>query len=229
MKRNRSGGCCTWRTFLWYWTEIAWEKIWAMIWDFQRCWILTSADSDEPELPPLRLRNSKWCSVTSLPFIEYASDKQRLWSDCAYAQAGLSLCWSLIQHCWKSHVTAHIKRDTHWYDLTTWQCSQVYGSMYRHRHFTTYRTKNRGNLVVHSLSYLKHIIDIGYPSIWGVASTCMTPVGHTQDDMAYLCSLNPPPFLMKCNNKFMEKYKGSHIFGSAYVKYFQHVNMLHQS
>ena len=24
-----------------------------------------------------------------------------------YAQAGLSICWSHIQHCWKSHVTAH--------------------------------------------------------------------------------------------------------------------------
>ena len=36
------------------------------------------------------------------------SDKQRLWSDCAYAQAGLSLCWSHIPHCWKSHVVAQI-------------------------------------------------------------------------------------------------------------------------
>ena len=27
----------------------------------------------------------------------------------AYAQAGLSLCWSHIPHCWKSHVTAHIE------------------------------------------------------------------------------------------------------------------------
>ena len=26
----------------------------------------------------------------------------------AYAQAGLSLCWSHIPHCWKSHVTAQI-------------------------------------------------------------------------------------------------------------------------
>ena len=25
-----------------------------------------------------------------------------------YAQAGLSLCWSHIPHCWKSHVTAHM-------------------------------------------------------------------------------------------------------------------------
>ena len=25
-----------------------------------------------------------------------------LWSDCAYTQAGLSLCWSHIPHCWSS-------------------------------------------------------------------------------------------------------------------------------
>ena len=59
--------------------------------------------------PPFKLRNSKWCSVSSLTSIEYSSDKQRLWSDCGYAQADLRLCWSHIPHCWKSHVTAHIE------------------------------------------------------------------------------------------------------------------------
>ena len=58
--------------------------------------------------PPFNLRNSKWCSVSSLTLIEYSSDLQRLWSDCAYAQADLRLCWSHIQHCWKSHVAAQI-------------------------------------------------------------------------------------------------------------------------
>ena len=46
--------------------------------------------------PPFKLTNSKWCSVSSLTLIEYSSSEQRLWSDCAYAQAGLSLCWSHI-------------------------------------------------------------------------------------------------------------------------------------
>ena len=69
--------------------------------------ILTSADSDEPVQPPFRLRYLKWCSVSSLTLIGYSSDKQRLWSDCAYAQAGLRLCWSHIPHCWKSHALAH--------------------------------------------------------------------------------------------------------------------------
>ena len=55
--------------------------------DFQQCDILTSVDSDEPVKPPFKLRNSKWSSVSSLTLIEYSSDKQRLRSDCAYAQA----------------------------------------------------------------------------------------------------------------------------------------------
>ena len=83
-------------------------KIWASAWDFQQCDILTSVDSDEPVQPPFRHRNSKWCSVSSLTVIEYSSDKRRLWSDCAYAQANLRLCWSHISHCWKSHALAII-------------------------------------------------------------------------------------------------------------------------
>ena len=81
--------------------------MWAMTCDFQHCGILTSVDSDEPVQPPFRRRNSKWCSVSSLTVIKYSSDKQRLWLDCAYAQADLRLCWSHIAHCWKSHALAH--------------------------------------------------------------------------------------------------------------------------
>ena len=84
------------------------NNTWANARDFTQCTILTCVDSDEPVQPPLKLRNSKWWSVSSLTLIEYSSDKQRLWSDCAYAQAGLSLCWSHIPKCWKSHATAHI-------------------------------------------------------------------------------------------------------------------------
>ena len=29
-------------------------------------------------------------------------------TDCAYAQADLSLCWSHIPHCWKAHVAAQM-------------------------------------------------------------------------------------------------------------------------
>ena len=35
---------------------------------------LTSVDSDEPLQPSFKLRNSKWCSVSSLTIIEYSSD-----------------------------------------------------------------------------------------------------------------------------------------------------------
>ena len=45
---------------------------------------------------PFKLRNPKWSLVSSLTVIKYSSDEQRLWSDCMYAQAGLSLCWSHI-------------------------------------------------------------------------------------------------------------------------------------
>ena len=82
-------------------------SIWATACDFQQYGILTWIDSDEPVHPLFKLRISKWCSVSSLIIIEYSSDKQRLWSDCAYAQAGLSLCWSHIPHCWQSHVATH--------------------------------------------------------------------------------------------------------------------------
>ena len=85
------------------------KMIWASACDFQQFHILTSVDSDEPVQPPFKLRNSKWRSVSSLTIIEYSSDKHRLWSGCAYAQAGLRLCWSHIPNCWKSHALAHIK------------------------------------------------------------------------------------------------------------------------
>ena len=80
--------------------------IWSVAWDFQQFDISTSVDSDEPVQPPFKLRTSKRCSVSSLTLIEYSSDEQMLWSDCAYAQADLSLCWSHIPHCWKSHALA---------------------------------------------------------------------------------------------------------------------------
>ena len=68
--------------------------------------------------PPFRHWNFKLCSVSSLTVIEYSSHKQRLWSDWAYAQAGLSLCWSNIPHCWKSYVAAQICPSMRkWYSL----------------------------------------------------------------------------------------------------------------
>ena len=82
--------------------------IWAVTCDLQQCKILTNVDSYEPVHPPYNLRSSKCCSVGSLILIKYASDLQRLWSDCVYAQADLRLCWSHIPHCWKSHVTAQL-------------------------------------------------------------------------------------------------------------------------
>ena len=84
-------------------------KIMASAWDFQKYGILTCVDSDEPLQPTFKIRHSKWCSVSSLSIIEYSSDKQRHWSDCAYAQVDLRLCWSHIPHCLKSHALAQIQ------------------------------------------------------------------------------------------------------------------------
>ena len=67
--------------------HFTWISIWAPTWDFQQCGILTWIDSDEPVQPPIKLRNSKCCSVSTLTVIEYSSNQQRLWSDCAYEQA----------------------------------------------------------------------------------------------------------------------------------------------
>ena len=46
----------------------------ASAWDFQQCGSLTCVDSDEPLQPPVKLSNSKWCSVSSLTIMEYSSD-----------------------------------------------------------------------------------------------------------------------------------------------------------
>ena len=44
---------------------------WAATCDFQQCGILTSVDSDESVQTSTKLRNSKWCPVSSLTLIEY--------------------------------------------------------------------------------------------------------------------------------------------------------------
>ena len=72
-----------------------------LMWHFDMCRLgLASA-------APFKLRNSKWCSVSSFTSIEYSSEKQRLRLDCAYAHAYMRLSWSHIPYCWKSHALAH--------------------------------------------------------------------------------------------------------------------------
>ena len=72
-------------------------------------------------------------------------------------------------------------------------------------------TKNKGTLVFHILFYLKRIKDIDSKTIYVQQHT------HNICDSAYLCSWNLLPFLLKCNTKFLEKYKGIFIFGSVYI------------
>ena len=93
------------------------------------------------------LRNSKWCSVSSLTLIKYSSDKQSLRSDCPYAQADLRLCWSHIPHYGKSHVTAHIvvqpvTTQMHLLSLISayWLSHTKHGSRWRFRALSTVYT-----------------------------------------------------------------------------------------
>ena len=48
--------------------------VWAVTCDFQHCSILTWIYSGEPVQPLFKLRNSKWCLVSSLRLIEYSSN-----------------------------------------------------------------------------------------------------------------------------------------------------------
>ena len=50
------------------------DYIWAETQDFQQCGILTCVDSDEYVQSPFKLRNSKWCSLSSLSLIEFSSE-----------------------------------------------------------------------------------------------------------------------------------------------------------
>ena len=59
-------------------------KIWAVMW--------SDEDSDQLVQTLFKLRDATWGSASSLTIIAYSSDKQRLWSVCAYAQAGQSFC-----------------------------------------------------------------------------------------------------------------------------------------
>ena len=68
-----------WKGILHDWNIVVWDftsinNLWAATCDFQQCGILIYVDSNEPLQPPFKLRNTKWCSVSSLTIIEYSSD-----------------------------------------------------------------------------------------------------------------------------------------------------------
>ena len=90
--------------------------------DFQQCGILTSVDWDEPVQSSFRLRNSKWCSVSSLTLMGYSSIKQRLWSDCAYAQADLRLCWRTY------HIVGNLRHWLNYVCMYSFMPSSIYQS-----------------------------------------------------------------------------------------------------
>ena len=83
------------------------------------------------------------------------------------------------------------------------------------------KPKIRDSLYFFSVFYLNTEKNMDSKSILGVtytcSNTCTIPVGHTGDHTAYRYSLNLLAFLLKSNTKFLEKYKGSFIFGPAYI------------
>ena len=83
--------------------QLKWINIWAVTW-FPTMWYFNKCRLIRPAQPPFKVRNSKWCWVSSSTIIEYSSDKQRLWSDCAYAQADQSLYLLHIPHCYMTHI-----------------------------------------------------------------------------------------------------------------------------
>ena len=63
---------------------------WAAAWDFQQFDILTRVDSHEPLQPPVKLRNSKWCSVGSgstRPEVKSAPESTRPWVNSAWVNS----------------------------------------------------------------------------------------------------------------------------------------------
>ena len=76
----------------------------ASAWDFQQFCVLTCVDSDEPLQPPFKLRNSKWCSVSSLT--------HRIFKWLAKALIRLHVCagWSealLVAHTTLLEISCH--------------------------------------------------------------------------------------------------------------------------
>ena len=75
--------------------------------DFQQCGILTNVNSDEPVKPPFKLRNSKWCSVSS-----WTLNIHRIFKQLANALIGLRVCsgWSeplLVAHTTLLEISCH--------------------------------------------------------------------------------------------------------------------------
>ena len=79
-------------------------------------------------------------------------------------------------------------------------------------HVSIHRTIIFGTLVFHFSFYLNHIKGTEPKSISGVTSTCsnscLTPSGHSEGDMAYLCSQSAA-IPHEVQTKFLEKNNGS--------------------
>ena len=71
-------------------------------------WHVHPAKTDQPGHPPNLIRDLAVCSMDSWGSNVSSCRQQRLWSDCAGAQADLSLRWAHRSFCWVCHEAANI-------------------------------------------------------------------------------------------------------------------------
>ena len=81
---------------------------------------MTSKDSDEPIHPPSMARiliKIFYPSLDSPEAVEGTCNQKRLWSDCTYVQADLSLRWLHKSNCRFCHALVQIKFERPFYHL----------------------------------------------------------------------------------------------------------------
>ena len=91
--------------------ETAWEKTYNKT-------FMTSRDSDQPVHSSNMSRVLVYPYLDSLEVVEGTCDQRRLWSDCADAQADLSLRWSRNSYC--RFVVRWLMCETAW-EKTLWR------------------------------------------------------------------------------------------------------------
>ena len=117
----------------------------------QKTYLRSCAPSDDSDQPtdlwsvirifPGRISDRQRCKVSS-------SEQRQFWSDCADAQADLSLCWAYMSEGTFSHVVAHmsaISTNIHPYCMWWMQCLLIYAQRKKMALFSTFSEKEHIN------------------------------------------------------------------------------------
>ena len=81
---------------------------------YNKTCVTSSKYSDQPIYLPTMARVMVYPSLDSLEVVEGTCDQQKLWSDCADAQADLSLRWSHKSYCRFCRALAQILEAQNW-------------------------------------------------------------------------------------------------------------------